>query len=647
MTQVLWLPPWPVLAILAGFAGLTLLSLWRMRREAAQASLKRQRLAVALRLVLLAALLVVAFNPTLVSLREQGTRPKLVVLVDASASMATADVAGQSRWAAGVAALEQCLADPAWRDRLDADVRTFGAHVAPAAAAQLARREPNELDSDLVGAIRQCALEQGDQPDQAGVLVLSDGRTTTAGAADAARLALARSTPLWTVALGGPRDDRNLRLTVNHNEILAFASDDVVIAATLEHPGYEQQLFNVELWRDGEKLQTIETTPDGTDGAVPGLPGAELPGAVVHFKVQAPAQGEAAYTLKTPAQPGEADASDNQQTIYVRAIGDRVRVLMVEAQPGWDSKFLVQSLKRSRRVDLTALYRLNAKRQLAVIASRGEEQRLENQDLFPRTAEAMDQYDVIILGREADSFFDEKTPELLLDYVSRRGGSVVFSRGKAYAGRSGVLSQLEPVVWDREQTQGVRPEATQAGEHTAVLSLSPDGDFQQLAERLPLLDAMQNTHGVKPLGVVLITGDAVRQDGNSGGGGGILMAYQPMGAGRVVTINADGLWRWAFGPKDGANDGQVYERFWLGLLRWLLSDGDFLAGRDVSIASRRRLYADNERVQLTVRLRHDDEQAPPTLAVRAAGAGASDDATMTLQPRREPALGSGAVAIAS
>ena len=68
----------------------------------------------------------------------------------------------------------------------------------------------------------------------------------------------------------------------------------------------------------------------------------------------------------------------------------------------WDTKFLVQSLKRNTNVELTAVYRLNASRYVAVVSATGAETRTD-QDLFPRTADAMNAFDVIVLGREAET----------------------------------------------------------------------------------------------------------------------------------------------------------------------------------------------------------------------------------------------------
>src|SRR5205814_5263247 len=169
--------------------------------------------------------------------------------------------------------------------------------------------------------------------------------------------------------------------------------------ATLRQAGYPNRSFKVDLMSNDKLIESRDVLPD-TNGI-----------GRVSFKVKAPDAGEQRYVFRTAPQPDESDTANNERAIFLRSVGSKVRVLVAEGQPHWDTKFLVQSLKRDPNVDLTAVYRLNAARHVAVLSSTGAETRVE-QDLFPRNAAAMNQFDVIVLGRGADAFFD-KTSEAL------------------------------------------------------------------------------------------------------------------------------------------------------------------------------------------------------------------------------------------
>jgi hypothetical protein len=117
------------------------------------------------------------------------------------------------------------------------------------------------------------------------------------------------------------------------------------------------------------------------------------------------------------------------------------------------------------------------------------------------------------------------------------------------------------------------------------------------------------------------------------------MAYHYYGQGRVVSLNAGGLWRWAFREKSSEDVQQAYERFWNGMLCWLLSGSDFLAGADVALRSDRRLYTDEQPMRLLVRTRGlDQETYRPHLSIR--GKGVETD----LEPRPQPGGAFGAEA---
>jgi len=597
-----YFPPWSA-RLIAGLAlGLLLLAVVRWWRE------RRGGWLLGLRALLIGVLVFVMLNPQSLLPRERKEKPKLAILVDTSASMATRDVGTDSRFAAALRTLTNTATLEALNREFALEVRSFDREVHPTDLVQLLTNAPTGDASDLGKAVMSVASEWGALKSQAGILLVSDGRATTGDTLEAAQLALARSVPLWTWTLGGSVPRHDLWIETASAEALAFSGAEVELGATLHQVGYPQRSFSVEILRDGQVVATKEVLPDA--GGV----------GRVSLKVTAPAAGEQRYVFRTPPQPEEADTANNERAVFLRSVGEKVRVLVAEGQPHWDSKFLVQSLKRDPNVNLTAVYRLNATRNVAVVSAIGNEARVE-QDLFPRTQQEMDNYDVILLGRGAEGFFDAHTESLLSEFVARRGGSLVFARGKPYGGRFQPLAKLEPVAWGAGVTPAVKMRPTEAGRDNPVFDLGSAGTLDELLERLPALDQVSVTLGEKPLAVVLAA--AADQDGP------IMVAYQRYGQGKALSLNASGLWRWSFRETGQEESETAYGRFWISLLQWLLSGSQFLPGADVAMTSTRRYYSNEQPMQFLISTRNLDRAIyQPRLVISGAGQ------TVEIEPRQ-------------
>ncbi len=583
--QHLFLSPWSAGVLVAAVLLLVALVVVRLLRERRQLSLARQWAPLGLRVLVIAGLLFIALNPTAVIPRRESGRPHLAVLVDTSASMATADVDGGSRLAAVIARL-----DDGARARLERDFhlhpKAFDASLRPLELSGLSPEDAAGDATDLGPVLAAAVGEIAERPGQAGILLISDGRSTGEGLAAAEELALARSVPVWACPLGGPVERRDLAMRAPNAEILAFAGEEVQLNATLHSVGFPHRAHDVQLLRDGTVVEQVRAVP--ADGE-----------AAVAFTVAAPATGEQAYDIRVPAEPGEADPDNNARTLYVRAVGAKVRVLVVEGQPHWDTKFLVQSCKRNPHVDVTAIHRLASGQQFTVLSDAAGERR-DTGDHFPRSAEDFARYDCIVCGRGCEAFFDETTEELLAQFVAEQGGSLVLARGRPYGGRFPPLARLEPVIWGQGTATGVQPRIAEDALDSPLFAAF-GAEPQAMIDSLPPLAQVQHTIGLKPLAQVLAT--AGGPDGDA------VIAYQLYGQGRVLSINAGGLWRWSFNEGDQQRDDHLYDHFWTGVLRWLQSSSDFVAGHDIALRSARRRYTDEQPLRFLIRTRGVDPEA--------------------------------------
>ena len=597
----LYMPLWSTRVIAVVAIALVLLALFRWWRE------RRGGWLVVARVALTVLLLAVLLNPEALLPRERSGKRKMVVLIDTSASMATPDVNGEARLMAALRALTNAATLTALQKEFALDFRSFDREARPAEIAALKVDDARGDASDLGAALMAAVSDLAESSSQAGVLVISDGRATAEGALDAAQVALARTVPIWACGVGGTVPQYDLSIETPSTEALAFSGAEVELGATLRAVGYPHRSFNVELVRDDKVIETKQSIP-GSNGV-----------ARITAKVKAPDSGEERYVFRVAGQPEEADTANNERALFLRAVGSKVRVLLAEGQPHWDTKFLVQSLKREPQVDLTAVYRLNADRHLSVVSATGTESRVE-QDLFPRTPEAVNNFDVIILGRGAEVFVDSTTEALLTDFVSRRAGSLVFARGKAYGGRFQALAKLEPVAWGSGAMPSVRLRPTDAGRNNPIFDLGATGNLDDVLERLPALDQASVTLGEKPLAVVLASAGAVE--------GPVLLSYQRYGQGKTINLNATGLWRWSFRETGQEESEMAYRRFWVSLMQWLISGSQFLPGSDVALTTSRRYYNSEQPIQFLISTRNLDRSIyRPRLVI------SGPKQTLELEPR--------------
>ena len=587
MNKWLLLPPLGIaITAILGFI-LLFFILLRVHREKSKVKLRRQLKFTALRMASLGLLLFIMFNPTLMRSRHFGIKPKLVCLIDTSSSMATKDDAQRSR-------LEKVLGelrDPETINRLNEtfnlDFRIFDAEVKPIAPNALSPQQAVGLKSAMGTALFETINSLKDEK-QAGIVLISDGRATDSGSIEAARLALAQSIPIWTRCLGDVVQQKDVRLEVGGHELLAFGGDRVKLSGLLHQSGFDRQSFQVELLAGNQVIADKEVVP-GPDGTAP-----------FTMEIRAPENGEHRYVFRVRPQELEMDPQNNEAAIYLRVVGEKVRVLLAEGVPNWDSKFLVQTLKRNPRVDMTAVYRLGPERYVSVVSGPDSAER-SNRNFFPRSAEEFDHYDVIMLGKGCQSFFDEHTEGLLGNFVAE-GGSLIFSRGKAYSGRFNPLAKLEPVIWGEEIGPPLQLTASLIRGGPLADLFTPE-EKRSVIRQLTPLGSIQRVSGLKPLAEILVSGSPDNPDDNFP-----LMISQTYGRGRVLTINSTGLWRWAFHEQREEIGEPLHDRFWINSLRWLLAGGDFLAGHNVALRSDWRLYTDEMSPRFLIRTRGLEQQ---------------------------------------
>jgi hypothetical protein len=293
--------------------------------------------------------------------------------------------------------------------------------------------------------------------------------------------------------------------------------------------------------------------------------------------------GQYEFEVSLDAIGDEAELANNVQTVFCEVVERRIRVLILEGQPYWDTKFLAQSLRKDERIELTQITQVNFEKQETIV-SRGE----GASPAVPQAPADWSGYDIVVLGRGMEHVLSVEAARNLVQFVADAGGHVVLARGLPYdrgiaegQDLAAVLGILEPVVWGDEQLPQATVELTSSGQATPWLSPVNMGiDAAQAFERLAGFELTESIQREKP-------GTLVLARAHIGGGptdtGSPAIVRMPYGKGTVIGILGEGSWRWSLLPPEDQDLRGFYDMLWSNLIRWLALGGDFPPGEQVSL----------------------------------------------------------------
>ena len=428
------------------------------------------------------------------------------------------------------------------------------------------------------------------------VVLLSDGINTEGETlADAAAYARRKGVPLFTVALGSDAPTRDLELADLLVDEVVFVDDVVNFEFKLTARGLAGRPVRVVLREKSQREVLAELrVKAGPDGQAQRL---RLP-------YKPPEVGEFEYTLEVEPLADEVQTANNRQTRKVSVRKEQVRVLLVQAYPNYEFRYLKHLLEREPTVKLSTVLQ-EADLEYA------EEDRSALRS-FPLKQDELFEYDVLIFGDVNPAHLSSSVLEHVRAFVSQRGGGVVFIAGPRYlphAYRQTPLEELFPIDLSLPGAEPVgragRPYQmlpTEAGLALPTMQLGDTLDeTRDIWNNLPPLYWALEAPALKPAARVLaehphLTGPDGRRLP--------LVAMHYVGAGKVLFHATDETWRWRWRVGD-----VFFARYWMQTVRYL-SRSKLLGGeRTAELSTDRREYRRGENVRLRVRFA-DDRLAP-------------------------------------
>jgi hypothetical protein len=563
-------PGWALL--LAG--ALTAACAWMYLRGPGDVSRRARLGLVALRAVVIVGLLLLLTKPVLQLTRDEPTRGNLLTLVDTSASQDLVDPRSGpdlSRAAIATGALSPGSADrpaPASaapglatktrRDLVEAAFSNSALDLGPRISAQTdillapfsreagpARPVPAGRDA-LVEAIRElprggvstalgdslsAALDATAGQPLTGILLVTDGASNSgAPAATAAEAALKRGLPVFIYATGiaAPRDLAVVSFT---GPAVAFAREEAPLQVRLRATGLAGQSTEVVL-RVGDtelKRQRVSFDSDG-----------ETELSLAHQPEKA---GDLELTVEAVPVEGETTVENNRASATVRVIDRRIRVLLIEQEPRWEFRYLLDTLQRDRRVEVKAVM-------LDGDPGLGAEPGSPFLPELPDAAGLLENV-IVVLGDVDPARLGAERMNALGRLARETGGGLVFLAGPRFspgAYKGTPLEALLPVLIPGPSTNDPYPEPaglllTAAGRTSPLLKLADNpADSEAIWQRFPGARWTARTGPAKPAAEVLLIDPTPAK--RSGDQAQPVLALMAAGRGQIFYFGTGDTWRW-------------------------------------------------------------------------------------------------------
>lgn len=397
-----------------------------------------------------------------------------------------------------------------------------------------------------------------------GVIVMSDGRESNRSAANSL---IAKATTagcsVHVLPLGEQWQNPDISVSTYHPLVHTYPGVETHLKATVSNVKMGERQLHAELL--DSQQQVLETK------VVTSESNAETE---ISFAVKEDKQGE--FFIRVSPQSGESRADNNSVRIVLRAVDTRIRVLMAEGSPYWDSKFLAQYLRAQQVFDVRSVHRLSDKRFYHINSGDDDSTPSESHQI-PTTEEDFARFDIVVLGKGMEHFFNEESAAALRSYVREHGGILVLSRGACSASELTALQELDPFVRTTSTPIESAFIPSDAGRDMGLFGLLlPDGE-DKVWTQLPVLEDVYEIDSCRPGTAVL----AHAQNGKIPMLG--LMRY---GLGTVAALNGEGLWKWDFYPEARAF-GNLYRDFWRYFLPWVQTSAEFMPGFDLSLHVKR------------------------------------------------------------
>ena len=557
----------------------------------------------AVQCLMFAVVLLVLWQPALVSERLLRGENAVAIMLDTSGSMTFSEGAETRMIQAQELLTPEALADIA-------EIYTILPYGFDGSASQMDSFTalPNPGETTNLGQSILQTLRQASGASLGAVILISDGADNNGTIAQADLNEIASfGVPIHTIGMGREEIPEDLELTEVSLPEKALPGTTLSARVGIRH---DQGGFARIKVYDGDTFLTTEEIVLGNNQ--------EMTLAFVDIDAPDPGQLDLRFTLD-PIN-NETNLANNTRAHVVDVEENRYRILYIEGEPRWEYKFMQRALNDDPSIQLSTL--------LKVTPNKYYRQGIDSPDQlangFPEDRAELYEYDALIIGSFNAAELTSEQQEMIRDFVSDRGGSLMMLAGLNGLGLGGwgetVVNDILPSRLNMEEANFIREKSpvalTDNGRLAPMLQFSDsESENDELWSELPEVADHQQLGPLRPAATTLLE---VNVEGRMQP----LLVTQPYGRGQSFILATGGTWRWQMSlPVEDMR----HETFWRQLTRALVANSP----RPFELSSQ----IENEEIMVRAQVRDPDAEENQGLEISVVVSSENNDVVnLELQP---------------
>jgi len=572
----------------------------------------RKLFLLVVRLVCIALLVLVSFDPR-AGVHEDSVEPmEIAVLVDTSKSMETMGYRDATRWANVREEVEQLI--PNLSKHHIPKIYTFGSALA---AVNKLPDSPDALESNLSSALEEVLRVSRDRKLGA-VVVLSDGQVADmAPVRNVARRLKKRNIPVYGINYGKELEEPDVALLDATMNQPLLHERRLQLVTTIQSAGFEGERTLLTVSQQDRVVHEEEVfIKEGRQTHT------------TTFMVSA--DGFQSYDVALRKLDGERLANNNTVSSAVYVKREKIRVLYMEGSHHV-LNVLPMELSKDPAIEVETMFvvqkyrekgRLNYSMARSMIMP-GTSKKIYNvthpTNGVPTNKKDIFKYDVIILSDIFKEAFTEQQIEAFVEFVEEQGGGFVMVGGDTAFGKGDydetLIDRILPVeikLNNDTSSASIRAGITEEGLRHPIMQIEKGEKENKLAWKgLPRFSGMNLVDRAKPGATTLAHLPGSKDT--------VIWAVQEIGKGRSMAFTPDTTpdWGTEFERFGTSKDQRKYYRaFWNNTIRWLAANRLAKKGAAaVEIQLPKRCVASITAPVTITYSEHFQPSGPPTLTV--------------------------------